>query len=204
MKRAAWCILTILALTITLVSSDVHAQTSSNIKVRVVSPRTGATIDIPKEQTSITIVVEVEDRGGVAKLDSKGVPIFTPIPLPQAGDAERPSFEAVNANLRAFLGGLVGPPTVFSRTKAGGKDPVTVYQLVAQVSPQYLFNTCQVPVWPADMTKPGDYSPVGYKPGAMFVFRVGDSTDTPNENEKDQSEPQLCLIFSEKTQLQQP
>lgn len=202
MRHAAWCILTILALTITLASSDVPTQTPSNIKVRVVSPRTGATIDIPEEQTSVTIVTEVEDRGSVVKLDSKGVPIFTPIPLPQAGDEERPSFEAMNANLRAFLGGLVGPPTVFSRTGPGGKDPVTVYQLVSRVAVQYLFNTCARPVWPADMSKPGDYTPVGYKPGALFVFKVGDSTDTPDE--KDQSESILCLIFSEKTQLQQP
>jgi hypothetical protein len=159
----------------------------SLVKVRVISPRSGA--ELPADAVYATIVVEVEDPAGKVRL-KEGIPVFAS-PRDSEGEVDRGAQE----NLDIFLSHLVeGKVTTFTMRKPGGRNPALVYQLTSRVPVTELVKNCRRPIYPEVTPAPGEtIYPIGYKAGAQFLFQAGNSRTKWEKG--DSFSPSLCLVF---------
>jgi hypothetical protein len=162
------------------------ARAENLVTVRVVSPRFSA--EVPAGQDKITIVVEVEDATEEGINLKKGIPVFDP---PTYKDAK--VNEAVKDNLDLFLKNLVAVTSYTRKTKPLGRN-VTVYQLTSVLKTALLGSGCQVAVAPKAIP-PGvrQVPAAGYKSGAEFEFRIGNSQ---TDAKQDVFSSDLCLVVA--------
>lgn len=167
----------------------------SRVKVRVISPRSGA--ELPADAVYATIVVEVEDPAGKVRL-KEGVPVFA---SPRNKDDEVD--KDAQTNLDIFLSNLVvGKVTTFTMRKPGGREPALVYQLTSRVPVTELVKNCRRPIYPEVTPAPGEtIFPIDYKAGAQFLFQAGDSRTKWEKG--DSFSPNLCLVFPGEANLPQ-
>jgi len=163
------------------------ARAENLVKVRVVSPRFSA--EVPTGQDKITIVVEVEDATEEGIKLKKGIPVFDP-PTYKDGKVN----EAVQDNLDLFLKNLLAVTSYIRKSQPLGRN-VTVYQLTSVIKTALLGSGCQVAVAPKEIPPGVRQMPAaGYKSGAEFEFRIGNSQ--MEAKQKDEFSADLCLVIA--------
>jgi hypothetical protein len=187
MKISFCTIVAWVACLVTIFSGTEVTAIEGSVQVRVVSPRFAA--EVPFGQDKITIVVEVEDATEEGIRLKSGVPVFE-VPVYKDGKVN----EAVKDNLDLFLKNLVSV-TSYTRKSGPRARSTTVYQLTAVLRTALLGTGCQLAVAPKEVPSGAREVPAaGYKLGAEFEFRVGNSSMGSKPGDTFSSD--LCLVVA--------